>query len=54
MPIQSIMVHLNSFFHKGKHCHGIYFGNYRSLNVGIRAAGTIWSDTYKCWYTPLS
>ncbi|MES2647406.1 MAG: tyrosine-type recombinase/integrase [Bacteroidota bacterium] len=54
MPDPLISVNLKGFFHKGKHCLGIYFDNYGKLNLVIRKAGAVWSGTYKCWYVPLS
>ena len=46
---------LKPLFHRNQECIGIYYENYPSLNTIIRKlAGAKWSQTNKCWYTPLS
>lgn len=49
------IVKLKPINHRTGICIGLFFENYGSLNVALRKqAGARWSNSFKCWYVPLS
>lgn len=46
---------LQPLYHRGQECIGIYFAKSPQLNGAIQKhAGARWSQSYQCWYVPLS
>lgn len=50
-----MQIQLKPFYHQGKECIGIYFPHNSVLNNVVKKIADVkWSQTYKCWYIPLS